>query len=66
MLSLKPILVVSLFLVAPFVSAHKEPKTPEEIEIQRALQAAAYYVRSLALLSFPFCLTFWNDSVLPQ
>jgi hypothetical protein len=27
------------------VQAHKEPKTPEEIETQRGLQAAAYYVR---------------------
>ncbi|KAJ8490030.1 hypothetical protein ONZ45_g13351 [Pleurotus djamor] len=25
------------------VSAHKEPKTPEELEIQRSLQAAAYH-----------------------
>jgi hypothetical protein len=27
------------------VSAHKEPKTEKEIEVQRALQAAAYHVR---------------------
>jgi hypothetical protein len=27
------------------VAAHTEPKTPQEIEVQRALQAAAYHVR---------------------
>ncbi|GLB40970.1 putative aromatic compound dioxygenase [Lyophyllum shimeji] len=35
-----------LILLIPFlasVAAHKEPKTPEEIEVQRALQAAAYH-----------------------
>ncbi|KAG6826883.1 hypothetical protein H0H92_014063 [Tricholoma furcatifolium] len=30
-------------LVAVAVEAHKEPKTPQEIEVQRALQAAAYH-----------------------
>ncbi|EKM77683.1 hypothetical protein AGABI1DRAFT_129968 [Agaricus bisporus var. burnettii JB137-S8] len=36
-------LLVSLLSTTCFVSAHKEPKTPEEIQVQRALQAAAYY-----------------------
>lgn len=26
------------------VTAHKEPKTAQEIEVQRSLQAAAYHV----------------------
>jgi hypothetical protein len=34
----------SLALIAPLVTAHQEPKTAEEIEVQRALQAAAYHV----------------------
>lgn len=37
-------LLLSLSLVAPLVAAHKEPKSREEIEVQRALQAAAYHV----------------------
>ncbi|RDB19167.1 hypothetical protein Hypma_014222 [Hypsizygus marmoreus] len=36
------ILLVLLPLLAG-VAAHKEPKTPQEIEVQRALQAAAYH-----------------------
>lgn len=32
----------ALFAVA---NGHKEPKTEKEIEVQRALQAAAYHVR---------------------
>ncbi|KAJ3565259.1 hypothetical protein NP233_g7747 [Leucocoprinus birnbaumii] len=36
-------LIASLALVTSFVAAHQEPKTPEEIEVQRALQAAAYH-----------------------
>jgi len=41
--------VSSLFLLslALVVAAHQEPKTPEEIRVQRALQAAAYYVSRL-------------------
>ncbi|KXN81588.1 hypothetical protein AN958_04410 [Leucoagaricus sp. SymC.cos] len=36
-------LLVTLAVFAHFISAHKQPKTPEEIEVQRALQAAAYH-----------------------
>jgi len=32
------------------VAAHQEAKTAEEIQVQRALQAAAYYVSSLVSL----------------
>lgn len=44
MRALTNVLLASLTLVAPLVSAHQEPKSAEEIEIQRALQAAAYHV----------------------
>jgi hypothetical protein len=44
MLLLAPIFV-SLLSATCFTSAHKQRKTPKEIEVQRALQAAAYYVR---------------------
>lgn len=37
-------LLFSLSLAAALVAAHKEPKSQEEVEIQRALQAAAYHV----------------------
>ena len=36
--------VVVLLALALGASAHKEPKTQKEIEVQRALQAAAYHV----------------------
>ncbi|KAG6853275.1 hypothetical protein C0991_005546 [Blastosporella zonata] len=36
-------LVFSLLPLLLAVTAHKEPKTPQEIEVQRALQAAAYH-----------------------
>ncbi|KAF7760212.1 hypothetical protein Agabi119p4_10888 [Agaricus bisporus var. burnettii] len=36
-------LLFSLSLAAALVAAHKEPKSQEEVEIQRALQAAAYH-----------------------
>ena len=39
------ILLALLPLFANAVLAHKEPKNPQEIEVQRALQAAAYHVR---------------------
>ncbi|KAF8656667.1 hypothetical protein AX16_002470 [Volvariella volvacea WC 439] len=42
-----PSTLLSLFslslLLLQNVSAHREPKTPQEIEVQRALQAAAYH-----------------------
>ncbi|TFK70257.1 aromatic compound dioxygenase [Pluteus cervinus] len=37
------ILLSTLLLLSSYVSAHKEPKTPQEVEAQRALQAAAYH-----------------------
>ena len=37
--------VTVLLTLGLSVSAHKEPKTEKEIEVQRALQAAAYHVR---------------------
>jgi len=42
MRALPHVLLASLSLTS-LVSAHKEPKTAEEIEVQRALQAAAYH-----------------------
>lgn len=39
-------LIIGLVGVAS-VSAHQEPKTDTEIETQRALQRAAYYVRRI-------------------
>lgn len=48
-MTLSMILPVLLFLFWPAtVAAHKDPKTPQEIEVQKALQAAAYHVRTLA------------------
>ncbi|THU83110.1 aromatic compound dioxygenase [Dendrothele bispora CBS 962.96] len=35
--------LLTLLPLLPFVLAHKEPKTEQEIETQRALQRAAYY-----------------------
>ncbi|KAG6856858.1 hypothetical protein H0H87_012675 [Tephrocybe sp. NHM501043] len=43
MLSQARSLLVSLLPLIAAVAAHKEPKTPQEIEVQRALQAAAYH-----------------------
>ena len=44
-----PFLLICLLLHFSFsVSAHKEPKSSQEIEIQRALQAAAYHARTLS------------------
>lgn len=40
---------VLLILLPLLVAAHKEPKTAQEIEVQRALQAAAYHVCCLTL-----------------
>ncbi|KAL0958780.1 hypothetical protein HGRIS_014101 [Hohenbuehelia grisea] len=41
---MKPLtLLTSLASTSLLVAAHKEPKTHEEIEVQRALQAAAYH-----------------------
>lgn len=42
---LKSLITTSL-LIAGAV-AHKAPKTEQEIEVQRALQAAAYHVRHI-------------------
>ena len=36
--------LLSLFLGLSQTLAHSHPKTEHEIEVQRALQAAAYYV----------------------
>ncbi|KAG6908843.1 hypothetical protein DXG01_003009 [Tephrocybe rancida] len=36
-------IVVSLLTLLVVVAAHQEPKTPQEVEVQRALQAAAYH-----------------------
>ena len=44
------ILLSTLLLLSAYVSAHKEPKTPQEIEAQRALQAAAYHVRVFSMV----------------
>jgi len=38
------ILLVSLAVLAARVAAHQDPKTLHDIQAQRALQAAAYYV----------------------
>lgn len=38
-------IILTLLPLLASVTAHKEPKTPQEIEVQRALQAAAYHVR---------------------
>lgn len=43
--TIRSILLALLPVLASVVSAHKEPKTPQEVEVQRALQAAAYHVR---------------------
>lgn len=43
-----PAIHIILLAFLPFVCSvlgHKEPKTPQEIEVQRSLQAAAYHVR---------------------
>ncbi|KIM74252.1 hypothetical protein PILCRDRAFT_92696 [Piloderma croceum F 1598] len=40
---MKSILVLASLAIPLFVVAHREPTTPEEIEVQRSLQAAAYY-----------------------
>jgi hypothetical protein len=45
------ILKRTLFTFLPLfvgIVAHTEPKSPQEIEIQRALQAAAYHVRLIS------------------
>ncbi|KAJ3565257.1 hypothetical protein NP233_g7748 [Leucocoprinus birnbaumii] len=43
MRSLTQVFLTLLGVGAQLCTAHKEPKTPEEIEVQRALQAAAYH-----------------------
>jgi hypothetical protein len=42
---MKSILALTVLAIPALVAPHKQPKTPEEIEMQRGLQAAAYYVR---------------------
>jgi hypothetical protein len=47
-----PLRILLAFLpIFASVTAHKEPKTAQEIEVQRALQAAAYHVRPIQILS---------------
>jgi hypothetical protein len=43
---------LSLFSLLSFSLAHEEPKSDEEREIQRSLQAAAYHVRAILGLSY--------------
>ena len=50
---MKAILALVTLIIPSFVIAHKEPTTPEEIEVQRSLQAAAYYVR-YSFFTYPF------------
>jgi hypothetical protein len=45
-------LALTALAIPLLVGAHKEPKTAEELEVQRGLQAAAYYVRPISLSSF--------------
>ena len=40
--------LVVLFSLFTLGLAHKAPKTAEEIEVQRRLQSAAYYVRCIS------------------
>jgi hypothetical protein len=51
---MKSILALATLAIPLFVVAHKEPTTPEEIEVQRSLQAAAYYVRPVSLTILRF------------
>jgi hypothetical protein len=51
---MKLILVLASLAIPLFVVAHREPTTPEEIEVQRSLQAAAYYVRPASTTILPF------------
>lgn len=44
-------LVLVLFSLIAFVASHREPKTPQEVEVQRSLQAAAYHAR----FAFSYC-----------
>ena len=48
MRALTKTLLLPFALVVPLVAAHQEPKTAEEVQVQRGLQAAAYHVSSLA------------------
>jgi len=50
MRALSRILFLSLAVLLLRVAAHQEPKTHHEIQVQRALQAAAYYVSSTLLI----------------
>jgi len=43
---MRRILFVSLAVLVAPVAAHQDPKTLHDIQVQRALQAAAYYVSS--------------------
>jgi len=51
---MKSILTLAVLVIPLFVVAHREPNTAEEFEVQRSLQAAAYYVRPC----LPFILQF--------
>lgn len=43
---MKSIIAWTVLAILPlYVAAHNKPTTPEEIEVHRSLQAAAYYVR---------------------
>jgi hypothetical protein len=41
---MKSIFIITMLAAPLYVGAHKEPKTTEELEVQRSLQAAAYHV----------------------
>ena len=43
------ILILAFLPLISVTTAHKEPKTPQDIEVQRALQAAAYHVRFIPI-----------------
>lgn len=43
-------LLLAFLLLFASCFAHKEPKTSREIEVQRALQVAAYHVRIMSNL----------------
>lgn len=43
---MKSIFAWTVLVILPlYVAAHSKPTSPEEIEVHRRLQAAAYYVR---------------------
>jgi hypothetical protein len=49
--------VLAVAVLIATAVAHNEPQTPEQVEVQRALQAAAYHVCYLqAKNGLPYCV----------